>query len=220
MDVRKNIAPDGTFTGFDISDAMFPPRNVLPPNVHLAIHDAREAYPPIHLGSYDLVHLRSLAAGLDRHEWDIVLRNAITLLKPSGVLQWDEADIPNIAVCRGDPKIPCGALKHMLREYLSRVQDRLSGWTRVQEALNFAGMKGIGWDIVTSDRVPKTRKDTTLAMCNEIFGWANKRLESPDNRDWIWTNTDLVVLSRDCDIEMQSGGYLRFNIWVFWGFKG
>ncbi|KAJ5168854.1 uncharacterized protein N7482_004448 [Penicillium canariense] len=95
--------------GFDISAAQYPPDSVIvvpgKARIPLAVHDALVPYPPEHLGRYDLVHIRLLTAGLKKGDFPVVLRNARSLLKPNGYIQWEEVDTTTFCTNQ-EPELP------------------------------------------------------------------------------------------------------------------
>ncbi|KAF3389312.1 hypothetical protein F1880_003559, partial [Penicillium rolfsii] len=82
--------------GFDISPAQFPAAYEInltgKTRIPLSVHDSLLPYPAEHIGRYDLVHIRLLTAGLKKADYTVVLKNARSLLKPTGYIQWEEVD--------------------------------------------------------------------------------------------------------------------------------
>ncbi|KAJ5117424.1 hypothetical protein N7448_011056 [Penicillium atrosanguineum] len=72
--------------GFDISDAMFPSKTVLPANVTFRRQNLLEKFPDDYLGKYDVVNVRVMVVALSFDEWEPAVRNLMTLLR--GYLQW------------------------------------------------------------------------------------------------------------------------------------
>jgi hypothetical protein len=42
--------------------------------------------------TFDVIHLRLLVLGLPRNTWKLACENILSLLKPGGWVQWEEAD--------------------------------------------------------------------------------------------------------------------------------
>jgi SAM-dependent methyltransferase len=82
--------PSNKYFGFDISTSQFPPQDTWPANVTLQHLDATAPVPPEHVGVFDAVHIRLLVPAVRANDPRPVLRNAIAMLKPGGMLQWSE----------------------------------------------------------------------------------------------------------------------------------
>ncbi|ORY11852.1 S-adenosyl-L-methionine-dependent methyltransferase [Clohesyomyces aquaticus] len=93
------LADDPTLSiqvdGFDLSPNFFPPAPWRPNNVELHVHDIYTPFNEGFLGKFHVVHLR-LFLTLSSEKVSAILRNAMTLLKPGGYIQWTEHDKTNI----------------------------------------------------------------------------------------------------------------------------
>ncbi|KAL9088349.1 MAG: hypothetical protein Q9165_006274 [Trypethelium subeluteriae] len=91
------LYPEAQMDGFDIDLSTAPDQHWLPHNVKINHWDIFNK-PPDHLiGRYDVVHVRLLVLVIT-NDAGSVLRNLLSLLKPGGVLQWDDIDYPNMHV--------------------------------------------------------------------------------------------------------------------------
>ena len=72
--------------GFDLSKNMWQADAV----AGFTFADVKKPFPDGLHGTYDFVHIRYLIIAMAPEDWDVVLRNAIQLLKPGGVIQWEE----------------------------------------------------------------------------------------------------------------------------------
>ncbi|KAL3468098.1 hypothetical protein BJX64DRAFT_273628 [Aspergillus heterothallicus] len=80
-------------TGFDITNAQFPPREWLPDNVRLEKLDILAPVLEELRGSYDVVAIRFFSLIVKDNDVGTLLGNLLSLLKPGGYLQWIEPDI-------------------------------------------------------------------------------------------------------------------------------
>jgi SAM-dependent methyltransferase len=86
------VHPETELYGVDISDAMFPAQSSLPANVKLHTADIKQPFERKWQRYFDVVHIASVQGAMRKDEWAVVVRNAVTLLKPGGWLQWSESD--------------------------------------------------------------------------------------------------------------------------------
>ncbi|KAK0507361.1 hypothetical protein JMJ35_010399 [Cladonia borealis] len=93
FDLAKYLLPSTQLDGFDISSAGYPHESWLPNNVSLKTWNAFEEPHESYLGRYDLVHLRLFQIAIDNNDPSLLLQNCIKLLKPGGVIQWEEYDL-------------------------------------------------------------------------------------------------------------------------------
>lgn len=91
--------PSNKNLGFHINTSQFPPQDTWPASVTLLLPDATAPVPPEHVGVFDAVHIRLLVPAVRANDPRSVLRNAIAMLKPGGLLQWGEV-IPQCITLR------------------------------------------------------------------------------------------------------------------------
>jgi hypothetical protein len=92
---KSSAYPTNTqFYGFDISPAQFPFASNLTENVHLEILDASHSskIPDKYHSYFDVIHLRLIIGAVVSPKPTNFLESFLTMLKPGGYLQWDEAD--------------------------------------------------------------------------------------------------------------------------------
>ncbi|KAI1144224.1 S-adenosyl-L-methionine-dependent methyltransferase [Hypoxylon sp. FL0543] len=92
-DLATRLPPSVQLDGLDISLHALPPREWLPPNVHVREWDMKGGVPDDLVGVYDIVHARNLAFAVTDDEIKHVLENFFKILKPGGYLQFGESDI-------------------------------------------------------------------------------------------------------------------------------
>jgi hypothetical protein len=82
-----------SLVGLDLFPVHFPAAANLPDNIKLGILDAfSEDVPEVHIGQYDVVHVRVFTGVVKNNDPAPLIRNAFKMLKPGGYLQWDEFD--------------------------------------------------------------------------------------------------------------------------------
>ncbi|KAH8666740.1 hypothetical protein BX600DRAFT_462429 [Xylariales sp. PMI_506] len=79
--------------GFDISPSLFPHKAWLPKSISFDTSNLLMDPPEELLGSFDYVHLRLVISVTTRGDPRQIIRHIFKLLKPGGLLQWDELDI-------------------------------------------------------------------------------------------------------------------------------
>jgi len=83
------------FHGFDISAAQFPNRKTLPANAFFDVLDCYQSVPAKYRGKFDVVHCRLVTGAIRNGNISPFLNTFLELLKPGGVLQWDDVDSRN-----------------------------------------------------------------------------------------------------------------------------
>ncbi|KAL5364972.1 hypothetical protein BJX96DRAFT_168725 [Aspergillus floccosus] len=94
LDVYKQLPylSSSRFMGFDVSSALFPSAQGVPAQMTLHEHDIRHQFPTEFIGIFDVVHARFLKYAFLKTEWEGVLQNMVSLLKPGGYLLWEDSD--------------------------------------------------------------------------------------------------------------------------------
>lgn len=80
LDVAKTLPKETQLYGFDISAAQFPPLEARPSNVSLHEHSITKPFPTEYHGTFDLVAVRFVTAGLRGDDWDAAVQNVKALL--------------------------------------------------------------------------------------------------------------------------------------------
>lgn len=91
LDIARTF-PNAQINGFDISLQQSPPAEWLPENVTVSEWDIFSDLPAYLEGVFDVVHLRLLLLVIRNNDPRPVLKNAMTMLKEGGWIQWDELD--------------------------------------------------------------------------------------------------------------------------------
>ena len=79
-ELSHDLPPTARIDGFDLSAVQYPPRNWLPSNVHLHVQDSFAPFPPDHIGTYDIVHIRFFFTLLNSTNVEKLIQNLLTLL--------------------------------------------------------------------------------------------------------------------------------------------
>ncbi|PLB50873.1 hypothetical protein P170DRAFT_463942 [Aspergillus steynii IBT 23096] len=212
--------------GSDLSTALFPPSDSLPSSIRLSLLDVRAPVPTALHGMYDFVHVRQIAAGLTPADWVPVITNVAKLLKPGGAMQWEECDFSNVVHLRGGEggATSVDAARTLGRMFRTGLIDYFKhGWDLLEEAMKGAGLVQVGSEMVSSDRVPGTRKALTRNGMQVILDWARVRaglgqLRAEDDGRLL-TVDEVERLGKQAYKDIESGCYVRFDIHVAWGFR-
>ncbi|CAO3681800.1 unnamed protein product [Rhizopus stolonifer] len=89
MDVATEF-PSSQFHGIDLFDIF--PTVIRPPNVHFQVHDALKGL-PFPDNTFDIVNTRMFILAVKKHEWSIVFKEILRVLKPGGFIQSCECSI-------------------------------------------------------------------------------------------------------------------------------
>ncbi|KAK9772557.1 putative Methyltransferase domain-containing protein [Seiridium cardinale] len=84
---RANFQLDG----YDVNPINFPPAHLLPAYLQFKELDVVAPFPEELVGAYDVVHIRALVSIVPNDDPSHILNQALSLLKPGGWLQWEEA---------------------------------------------------------------------------------------------------------------------------------
>ncbi|KAF3059431.1 methyltransferase [Daldinia childiae] len=210
--------PDAILDGYDISPRLFPQENTLPPNVSLGILDMKQPAPKELHGKYDVVHVRSLVAAMLPTDWAIVVRNLSELLKPGGFLQWEECDFAGAKYLRGLVGSTVDAVRFMGKHFRNTLGERFEhGWCTLPREMRDAGLNPVLTDVAASDRVAETRKTLTTSV-TEVF-FSSARLMAERGAPGAMTNDQLDEMAKRAREDAESGGYVRYELYVACGQK-
>ncbi|KAJ5814872.1 S-adenosyl-L-methionine-dependent methyltransferase [Penicillium riverlandense] len=205
--------PMSTLHGYDISPSFFPSET--PSNMKLSILDARQPVPKELEGTYDLVHVRLITMGLLESDWGPVVANLSRLLKPGGALQWEECNFLAATQHGFYPESTFGAVHTIEKLLLDTFASYFRvGYKTLPDEMKAAGLTEIGMEIVGSDRVKSTLGPYTANSMCVCFQWARS------GKDPIpFSKEELDQLEAQAFRDIASGGYVRFDIHVNWGFR-
>jgi trans-aconitate methyltransferase len=210
--------PEATLEGYDISSDLYPPTTSLPQNISLGELDLKQPFPEHMHGKYDLVHVRMLILAMLPEDWEPVVRNLTTLLKPGGYLQWEECEHVNAEWCRDNTDSRMEKSKYIGGAFQNSLRGRLAhGWNTLPEHMRAAGLTSVTSDVLSSETAPQIRKRSTATIMNLIFTWA--RMVNGQGGSGSMFGDSLDVLEKEAHQEIESGCYLKYNIHVACGRK-
>ncbi|KAI1113872.1 S-adenosyl-L-methionine-dependent methyltransferase [Nemania sp. NC0429] len=210
--------PDASLEGYDISTALYPPPSSLSANISLGELDLKLPFPEHMHGKYDLVHVRMLILAMLPEEWEPVVRNLTTLLKPGGYLQWEECEHVHATWVQGAPDSRVEKAKYIGDLFQNSLRGRLAhGWNTLPDHMRAAGLTSVTSDVFDSERAPQIRKRSTVTIVNLVFTWAH--MVNSKTPSGSMFNDDLNNLRREVLEEVESGTYLRYNVHVACGRK-
>ncbi|KAK6072777.1 capsule polysaccharide biosynthesis protein [Seiridium cupressi] len=125
LDLAQTLPPDAQLYGFDISAAQFPAPEARPSNVSLHEHNVTEPFPEEYQGSFDIVAVRLITAGLRGDDWGAAVRNVSSLLKPGGYLQWIEPVHSSLQVFNSKIGAPNSATREAVGYFLEAYKKTL-----------------------------------------------------------------------------------------------
>ncbi|KAF2759647.1 S-adenosyl-L-methionine-dependent methyltransferase [Pseudovirgaria hyperparasitica] len=85
------------YVGTDLSSDYLPPTGDMPQNMTFSTLDLYGDMPADFIGKFDVVHIRMFAVVVKGNDPTSLLQNVVKMLKPGGILQWDEMAV---ASCR------------------------------------------------------------------------------------------------------------------------
>ncbi|KAI0131210.1 hypothetical protein F4814DRAFT_445352 [Daldinia grandis] len=214
----RELYPNATLEGLDISPALFPPKSRLSSNVALTLLDIKQPVPEELHSKFDVVHVRMIVAGMLPNDWASAVDNLTRMLKPGGFLQWEECDFISLKHLRGGIDSQVEALRFMGRAFSNALRDNFShGWNTLSGHMQAAGLNPVIKDIVSSDRVPETRGKSTFNGIQPQFKWA--RLMTERGAPNAMTPQEIDRLEEKALEEIVSGSYVRYDIYVICGRK-
>ncbi|KAF2110124.1 hypothetical protein BDV96DRAFT_651273 [Lophiotrema nucula] len=207
------------FDGYDISDAQFTAKDLLPSNVTLNFGDFKKPFPEELHGKYDMVNIRLIIVSMGKGVWESTLRNVLALLKPGGAIQWVEGDFFVARGFRGTSSTSTGG------HTLTKAQIQLNSTLIKRFGYNFpdwtpfyaeAGLENIEEDVLSTDRNPEQRPDFTEVGIGAVFGGL-KNLATIKEEGY-WTEQQVEEYRAKAIEDMKSGAYLRWDLHVSIGF--
>ncbi|KAI9717490.1 MAG: hypothetical protein M1828_007190 [Chrysothrix sp. TS-e1954] len=207
--------PAARLDGYDVSSNMFEANCK---NVKLSIADVNQPVPSELHGIYDLVHVRYLIAGMQPDDWEPALRNLLQLLRPGGVIQWEEPALSQTQHLRARPESSTSTMRKMMLSFIKGpLHDQLChGWSTLPEIMERCGLR-VETDVVSSDRHVETRRMLTENGMVALFGYA--RLMASKHAPGAMSMDQIKELEVDAIKEVESGCYVRYDIHTAVGFN-
>ncbi|KAK5115006.1 hypothetical protein LTR85_010044 [Meristemomyces frigidus] len=171
LDVSR-IHPQHEYHGLDITAAHFPAAGWLPPNVHLETWDVFTSVPEAFTGTFDIVHIRTIASAIIENNVGPVLQNLLRMLKPGGYLQWDENDASTLAAraLPGEASGAAGSMQTMvaLQAMFAKGQSKLLfDWLHVLPS----SLKHQSCEVVAHEFVPRRPELSRAWSDNMLTVW-------------------------------------------------
>jgi len=98
---------------FDISADQYPPKDLIPKNIHLYVHDAFTPFPEEFQDQYDIVNIRFFAPVMNSSKVSPLLQNFLKITKPGGYIQWFEPDMAFTKAYAPTPAVPTSATQKL-----------------------------------------------------------------------------------------------------------
>ncbi|EME47650.1 hypothetical protein DOTSEDRAFT_69567 [Dothistroma septosporum NZE10] len=215
-DVAATAPSTCSFTGFDLSDAQFPPANERDGRAFKLLNILRPV-PEQLQGTFDVVHTRYLICALTSKDWPIVAQNLLKLLKPGGYLQWFESDFPQMSAIQSDPQVGREATSAMLNAFMALQRDHdVANIDAVdpglRQSVEEAGYEDIREDVIASDHAAETRKDHSIVGLQAVTG--GTLLEIKKRGSWMHDEKWVDDMYHKALEEAEGGTYIRWDMHV------
>ncbi|KAI0132891.1 S-adenosyl-L-methionine-dependent methyltransferase [Xylariales sp. AK1849] len=159
LDLAQTLPTDTQLYGFDISAAQFPAPEARPSNVSLHEHNVTNPFPEEYHGSFDMVAVRLITAGLRGDDWDAAVRNVSALLKPGGYLQWIEPVHSSLQVFNAKAGAPNSATRKAVDYFLEAYKTTLyPGPLQLPSLCQKYGLQDIVVEVFPTDHYPDFEK--------------------------------------------------------------
>lgn len=178
---ESGLSKDLQVVGFDISNAQFPPREILPSNLSLSSWNMFEPPPKEYEGFFDVVNIRLILLALKDGNPRPVLENVLKLLKPGGFLQWIEIDMSS-------PAVPAESVYQRIGEIVTRAGGpRTFEWIKnLGKILESAGLQSVEY----SEQLPrKSMQKFWIDQYVMAMGEIIAIMKAPDVEEW-WTTCE------------------------------
>ncbi|KAF7712279.1 Uncharacterized protein PECH_008963 [Penicillium ucsense] len=218
-DLSREVPSSCQPHGFDISAAMFPDRQILPPNVTLFEQDMLQPFPEQFLGHYDVVHVRLMIVALSSDHWAMGVQNLMTLLRPGGWLQWED--------CAGHEATVHEPSSHEHRSKNARLYLDLFRKTaidcgkkpKIAELMKIFQRSGL---VTCQEHIhpllePEAREDLNFAVLEGVQNTLIAAFDS-GHRKWIEAKADIAGARRAAETDLQQYHcWFTYNVHVVIG---
>ncbi|KAG9660275.1 hypothetical protein KCU64_g3297, partial [Aureobasidium melanogenum] len=207
------------YEGLDISPSQFPqsPQH----GVEFSTFNLLEPVPKHMQATFDVIHLRLLILGLPRNTWKLACENILSLLKPGGWVQWEEADFPRIKVVQNMPGVSISAARELSEQIVQYGRKSGQGWDDVQNlasTMTDVGFGDFSVDVFSSDRVASTREGFNDSIIGALAGMM-KMFVKADGEASFWNEAG-AQLHAGAASELADGkAYYRAEINVVYARK-
>lgn len=220
-DVAATAPSSWTFTGFDLSDAQFPPADQRGGHSY-QILNILEPLPKVLDSTFDAVHIRYLICALSSKDWITVAQNILKLLKPGGYLQWFESDFPRLKALQSTATQTMESTKTMLHAFMTLQWENdvalIDGVNpELRKNVAKAGFVDVREDVIASDRAAETRKEHTLIGLQAVS--AGTLIKMKQQGKWVHDEQWVHDMYKKAVEEMEGGVYVRWDMHVITGRK-
>lgn len=211
--------PQWSFTGLDVSSAMFPPAHEMPDNVRLDGNcDVFGQFAPDMYQKFDMVHVRAFGAIVKFGNPEPLTKNLIKLLKPGGFIQWDDIDLTSFAVHGQNPSTPIADSAFFWEKWhgMNKNMDLAYSWVpHIAQTV-----AKTGFEIIEDLRLPDlpalhTAWTENLFLALESVG---RTLPARD-ASLMGTEEEYWERYRKMAVEIEKGAHLRGNAFCVVGRK-
>ncbi|KAK3315826.1 hypothetical protein B0H66DRAFT_271949 [Apodospora peruviana] len=207
LDLAKTLPSDTQFHGFDISAAQFPPSEARPSNVSLHEHNVTEPFPEEYIGSFDLVAVRLITAGLRGDDWTKAVKNVESLLR--GYLQWIEPVHSSMQVFNSKPGAPNAATRRAVHFFLEAYKHTLyPGPLQLPDLCESHGLEELALEVFPTDhyrdfeRVRSQGKPFLSGACNVMMPMIVKHCDVKEEE--VKSVLDRAMEELDGDLYLRS----------------
>ncbi|MCJ1333650.1 hypothetical protein MMC10_010350 [Thelotrema lepadinum] len=130
IETAESLPKSAQIQCFDISTEQFPPEGAAPANVSFHEHNAFEAFPESCQEQFDLVSMRFLLTVVNESTAATLLRNAASLLKSGGHLQWLEPDMSTTTLRTSKASLETAAVERMIEMMKKPSADADTRWVK------------------------------------------------------------------------------------------
>lgn len=191
---------------------------VLPEIVQLHVANTLQGFPAHFHGTFDVVTVRLLVASLAGHEWQLMIKNLMKLLKKGGWLQWQEPDsLDTFKVCEDDVGEPSSNLQSLVNNVLANgaAQEKFGYPSQHLEAtLTQCGLFGVTREVVRTDSQPYLQCFAALLAVREMVAGMGIGFEGNPQ-----TPEEIEARMRGCMEDLENGGILVYGLICFVGIK-
>ncbi|KAK5999354.1 hypothetical protein QM012_005572 [Aureobasidium pullulans] len=208
------------YEGLDISSSQFPQSSQN--GVVFSTFNLLEPAPKHMHATFDVIHLRLLILGLPRNTWKSACENILSLLKPGGWVQWEEADFARTKVVQNMPGVSINAARQLQEQITQDGRDHGQGWDDVRDlasTMSSAGFGDVSVDVFSSDRVASTRDGFNKSVLGAVAG-IMKMFVKADGESSFWNSEPGLQMHADATSELANDkAYYRTEINVVYARK-
>lgn len=212
--------------GFDISAAQFPPHEELDQQglssrVQFHTRDAADPSGPgeAYEGIFDIVNIRLMHINLIGSQWDQAVKNAVTMLKPGGYLQWQDWNCTTARLAQTRPGVKHQAMDELFEGFMEFIMTRDTAQTeRIGEMMISEGLVDVSRETFILDR----EHDPTRGLSGNLFQVVGNIIRGSlvGRKGSKWTEERVAKLESELPAELEENAvFARADAWWFVGQK-